>query len=221
LSDSGFAQALVKKGERALASANANLREGDMDGAVNRAYYAMFNVARAALLRAGISESELPRSHSGVIAAFGEQAVKIRRLDPELGRALSKTESLRVRADYTGLQVDRPTAEGAEAFIRTVEREFGLEGMAPQAHLSVDASKNVDEEKQESSAHDRADTTAMSQPRSLEEIRQKAAEDWRRNYYDKRAEPRPEVDSSHASDRIAKKNVQPERDSGLDFNPEE
>jgi acetyl-CoA acetyltransferase len=64
LSDSAFAQALVKKGERALATANTNLREGDMDGAVNRAYYAMSNIARAALLRAGIPESELPRSQT-------------------------------------------------------------------------------------------------------------------------------------------------------------
>jgi uncharacterized protein (UPF0332 family) len=91
LNDSAFAQALVKKGERALVSAKANLREGDMDGAVNRAYYAMFNIARAALLRAGLPESELPRSHNGLIGAFGEQAVKVRGLDPDLGRALSKT----------------------------------------------------------------------------------------------------------------------------------
>ena len=46
-----------QRGERALASANANLREGDMDGAVNRAYYAIFNVARAALLSAGIPKA--------------------------------------------------------------------------------------------------------------------------------------------------------------------
>jgi uncharacterized protein (UPF0332 family) len=60
LSDSTLAQALVKKGERALATAKVTLRDGDMDGAVNRAYYAMFNVARAALLISGVPESELP-----------------------------------------------------------------------------------------------------------------------------------------------------------------
>jgi uncharacterized protein (UPF0332 family) len=140
LSDSAFAQALVKKGERALLSAKVNLREGDMDGAVNRAYYAMFNIARAALLNAGVPESELPRSHNGLIGAFGEEAVKVRKLDPDLGRALSKTESLRLRADYTGLPIDQPTAEGAvaraEVFVRTVEREFGLEGIAGRADLN-------------------------------------------------------------------------------------
>ena len=59
-----------RRGERALVSARANLREGDMDGAVNRAYYAMFNIARAALLRSGVPESELPRAHNGLRVSF-------------------------------------------------------------------------------------------------------------------------------------------------------
>jgi hypothetical protein len=108
----------------------------------------------------------------------------------------------------------------AEVFVRTVEREFGLEGMTPQADLSPGASKNIAEEKQEGSIHDRTDTSAMSQPWSLEETQRRAAEDWRRNYYDKRAERGPGADSSHASDRIDKENVQPERDVGPDFDPE-
>jgi uncharacterized protein (UPF0332 family) len=206
-------------------SAKVNLREGDMDGAVNRAYYAMFNIARAALLSAGVPESELPRSHNGLIGAFGEEAVKVRKLDPDLGRALSKTESLRLRADYMGVPIDRPTAEGAvaraEVFVRTVEREFGLEGMATYVDINPDASKNMDEEKQSSSVRDHAaETSATSLPWSLEETQRKAAENWRRNYYDKRAEHGPQVDSSPTSDRIEKENVQPARDVGLDFDPE-
>jgi uncharacterized protein (UPF0332 family) len=225
LNDSAFAQALVKKGERALVSAKVNLLEGDMDGAVNRAYYAMFNIARAALLSAGIPESELPRSHNGLIGAFGEESVKVRKLDPDLGRALSKTESLRLRADYMGVSVDQPTAEGAvaraEAFVRTVVREFGLEGSAAQADLNHDASKNVNEEKRSSSVRDpAAEASATFRPLSLEETKRKAAENWRRNYYDKRTEHGPQADSSHTSDRTDKENVQPERDVGRDFDPE-
>ena len=71
MSDSTFAQALVKKGERALATAKVTLRDGDMDGA-----YAMFNVARAALLISGVPESELPKSHNGLIGAFGEERLR-------------------------------------------------------------------------------------------------------------------------------------------------
>ena len=61
---------LARKGERAMRSAHMNLREGDPDSAVNRAYYAMFNVARAALLNVGMPEGDLPRTHRGVIEAF-------------------------------------------------------------------------------------------------------------------------------------------------------
>lgn len=82
MNGSALTQALVKKGERALSSAKTDLREGDMDSAVNRAYYAMFNMARAALLSAGTPESDLPRTHNGLIAEFGETAVKARGLDP-------------------------------------------------------------------------------------------------------------------------------------------
>ena len=161
-----------------------------MDNAVNRAYYAMFNVARAALLSAGMPESELPRTHNGVIAAFGQEAVKVRGLDPDLGRALGKTESLRLRAVYTGLQIDRATAEGAvaraEVFVRTVEREFGLEGVAKLADPSSSASHNVDEARQADLEADRAEKgPSGSQSFSIEETRRRAAQSWRRDYYDK------------------------------------
>ena len=66
-----FARALVRKSKRALKSARLDLTDGDYDSAVNRSYYAMFDIARAALLRAGVAEDKLPRTHSGVIDAFG------------------------------------------------------------------------------------------------------------------------------------------------------
>ena len=50
MSDSLTAEALMAKAETATASANALLALGDVDGACNRAYYAMFDAARAALL---------------------------------------------------------------------------------------------------------------------------------------------------------------------------
>ena len=43
------AKELLDKAERALASAQVLLDIGDVDGACNRAYYAMFDAARAAL----------------------------------------------------------------------------------------------------------------------------------------------------------------------------
>jgi uncharacterized protein (UPF0332 family) len=67
-----FAQALMRKSERALLTARVGLREGDTDTVVNKADYAMLNAARAALLTAGLPEDELPKMHRGLISAFGE-----------------------------------------------------------------------------------------------------------------------------------------------------
>jgi uncharacterized protein (UPF0332 family) len=106
-----FAHALVRKSERALVSARIDLRYGDPDGAVNRAYYAMCNAARASLLSAGVSEGDLPRTHNGVIAAFGQHAVKTGRVDPTLGRSFNAAEVLRLTADYTGLEIGPKAAE--------------------------------------------------------------------------------------------------------------
>jgi uncharacterized protein (UPF0332 family) len=71
----------------------------------------MFNAARASLLSAGVSEGDLPRTHNGVIAAFGQHAVKTGRVDPALGRSFNEAEVLRLRADYTGLEIAPRTAE--------------------------------------------------------------------------------------------------------------
>ena len=57
------------KAARALASAR-ELQDRDPDGSVDTSYYAMFDIARAALLSAGVREDELPRTHSGVLSAF-------------------------------------------------------------------------------------------------------------------------------------------------------
>jgi len=65
-----FERALVRKSERALKVARLALTAGDNDSAVSRSYYAMFDIARAALLRAGVTEGKLPRTHSGVSRHF-------------------------------------------------------------------------------------------------------------------------------------------------------
>lgn len=140
----------MRKSERALESARIDLRYGDPDGAVNRAYYAMFNAARASLLSVGISEGDLPRTHHGVIAAFGQRAVQTGRVDPTLGRSLNEAEVLRLKADYTGFEIGPKAAEDvvsrAEVFVRTVEREFGLEVPAKELTVGKDAlpTKNRD-----------------------------------------------------------------------------
>lgn len=92
---SRLARNLVRKSERAMLSAKVGLQVGDTDNAVNRSYYAMFDIARAALLSDGVSEDKLPRTHNGVIAAFWHHAIDQGKIDPALASALSRAEGLR------------------------------------------------------------------------------------------------------------------------------
>ena len=68
---------LMDKADRAIASAKLLLDTGDVDGPCNRAYYAMFDAARAALLLSGAPvDPVVAKSHSGLISAFSLHLVK-------------------------------------------------------------------------------------------------------------------------------------------------
>jgi hypothetical protein len=59
---------------------------------------------------------------------------------------------------------------------------------------------------------DKPSSKQQTRAASLEETRREAAASWRRNYYDKRA--------NQVEARADEKKTQPERDTGLDFDPE-
>ena len=103
---------LLKKAERAAEPAQLLFEDGDFDGSYNRAYYAMFDAARAALssLSTEIS-SEAIKTHSGLISAFSMLFVKTGLIDLQLGKTLNKAEDLRLIADYTGDPIDQEHAE--------------------------------------------------------------------------------------------------------------
>ena len=126
---------LMQKADRALASARLLLDAGDTDGACNRAYYAMFDAARAAL--SGEDTAETTRTHGGLIAAFGLQLVKPGRLPKELGRMLNRAEEVRLLADYTGGSVEpaeaREALSQAEAFVNAVRGYLNRSGDAAGA----------------------------------------------------------------------------------------
>ncbi len=133
---------LARKSHRALRSARLNLEDGDFDGAVNRAYHAMFNIARAVLLIAGVPEDGLPATHKELIAAFRQYAVQSGQVDRELAGALSRTENLRFQADYTGTDTDAKSAaeslQRAENFVHTLERMFALQASMQSVPLVED-----------------------------------------------------------------------------------
>lgn len=104
-------EALMAKADRACASAGALLALGDVDGATNRAYYAMFDAARAALLAAGAPVApDVGRTHSGLIAAFGNHLVKNGLVPKDMGRLLNRAHETRLVADYNGDSVEAADA---------------------------------------------------------------------------------------------------------------
>jgi len=104
------------------------LLNADFDGACNRAYYAMFDAARAALLSDSEQPQEIPRSHNGLIAAFSLRFVKPGRIPVEIGRALNRVEEIRMMAGYKGESIDSEHAAWAVGqagtFVATIARVF-------------------------------------------------------------------------------------------------
>lgn len=125
----------MAKAERALSGARILLKNDDSEGACNRAYYAMFDAAQAALL-AFVAEAEAAQSsgktHRGLIAAFGKHLVLGGHIAVEFGAALNKVERLRLLADYTGDPVTTDDAtwavEQADAFIDAVRSSLIASG---------------------------------------------------------------------------------------------
>lgn len=93
--------AYMRKSEQALASANQLLANGDIAGACNRAYYAMFDAAQAALLAANVwAAANAAKTHRGLLSAFGQHLVLGGQVPAELGSSLNKVQRLRLLADY-------------------------------------------------------------------------------------------------------------------------
>jgi uncharacterized protein (UPF0332 family) len=110
-----------EQAERCLRSCKLLLADDDSLGAVNRLYYALYHAACAALTHRGV---EIPKTHSGLIARFGETFVKPGILPSFLGRLLNQAEHQRLLSDYSddqpdpGLLPDLMTQ--AEAFLSAI-----------------------------------------------------------------------------------------------------
>jgi uncharacterized protein (UPF0332 family) len=115
------------KAHQALRSAQGLIALDDADGACNRAYYAMFDAARAALLvKMGRTEADFAKTHRGLINAFSERLVKDGTLSRDLGRSLKRAEEMRLLADYDGDSVGIADAavmvSDAKIFISAIEK---------------------------------------------------------------------------------------------------
>ena len=101
---------LWAKAQVASQSARLLIESGDADGAVNRAYYAVFGAARAALAKVR-SSLALSKRHGTIYRRFDKHLVQERGFDPSLGRGfLGKQRWARQRADYEEGQLDEIVA---------------------------------------------------------------------------------------------------------------
>jgi uncharacterized protein (UPF0332 family) len=89
----------------------------------------MFDAARAALLASDSPVApEIAKTHNGLISAFSLHLVKPGRVPVELGKALNKTEELRLMADYKGDPVEEEDAawavSQAQTFVHAMQTTF-------------------------------------------------------------------------------------------------
>ena len=90
------ANELLDKARRSIKTAEKILKDGEVDFAGSRAYYAMFYVAEALLLELGLAFS----SHSAIIANYGKEFAKTRLLNPKFHNYLIKAQDRRNIGDY-------------------------------------------------------------------------------------------------------------------------
>lgn len=116
------AEVARKKARRALRTARLSLEDGDADAAVNRAYYAGFYMASAALALVG----ESPRTHKGTHSRFWQRFVDTGMFPAHLGSLLPHAQSEREKADYEASHVFDIAAaedlvEDMESFVTEAE----------------------------------------------------------------------------------------------------
>jgi uncharacterized protein len=105
---------LIARAQRTVASAKLLFDAADLNGACNRAYYAMFDAARAALLTIDEPfQSEVIKTHSGLITAFSLHLIKTRRLPEQYGKAFRQVDQIRLIADYSDAEIDGADAATA------------------------------------------------------------------------------------------------------------
>jgi uncharacterized protein (UPF0332 family) len=115
---------LVDNAKEAAEEAGLLFRTGYHGGACSRTYYAMFNMARALLLRRGHLPEEA-KTHKSVLRLFSLEFVQTGQFEAQQGRALREAFDARQEADYEGGVAESEAARvmaSMEEFMKTAER---------------------------------------------------------------------------------------------------
>ncbi|HET8626123.1 MAG TPA: HEPN domain-containing protein [Thermomicrobiales bacterium] len=118
---SDLSDAFLRKAEESLAGAASELTNGRYNNAANRAYYACFQAAVAALDLAGIRPpgGREDWGHGFVQGQFaGELVARRKRYPADLRGALAQVFALRAQADYKLADVSQAQATRAVARAR-------------------------------------------------------------------------------------------------------
>lgn len=113
----------LEKADRTLKAAVSLYKDGYLESAVNRIYYAMFYSVLALVQTKGFSSSK----HSGIKAFFNREFVKTGIVDKEMGRLYSDLFKKRQRGDYEDFVTFEKEAvaemlQKAEEFISEIKR---------------------------------------------------------------------------------------------------
>ena len=131
MADDRLAEAYLVKAEESLAGAESEHANRRYNNSANRAYYACFQAAVAALIRAGIGPSGSGRyDHDAVQAQFvGELINRRHRYSPEFRDTFERLLRLREIADYrTDVATETQTVRAirrARAFVEAVRQGSG------------------------------------------------------------------------------------------------
>jgi uncharacterized protein (UPF0332 family) len=127
----------LRKAEQCLAGAALAVRHGQYNNAANRAYYAVFQAAIAALSAAGV-EPPAPRywSHDFVLREYCRQAPDDGgRYAGSCRTTLKALQDVRLKADYETEALSRITGERAltlaQDFVDAVRQRIGGEVACP------------------------------------------------------------------------------------------
>lgn len=93
------------KAQVAAKSAHRLFEADSLDGACNRAYYAMFNAARALLEQRGLDMDQF-KTHGAVLRLFSLHFVRTGRFTVELGCGFADAGQARNLADYSSQEIE-------------------------------------------------------------------------------------------------------------------
>ncbi|MCY4563981.1 MAG: HEPN domain-containing protein [Gammaproteobacteria bacterium] len=115
----------MERAYRRLAAARSLARDGFVEDAFSRLYYAAMEAAHTALTSLNIDP---PKKHSALRGAFRNHVIVPGRIPKTIGITLDHMESVRLGADYRGLEPAAPDFERAkenvEALVEAVRDEF-------------------------------------------------------------------------------------------------